>query len=98
MVLLRLFSARGLVGCLALLILIAGGALPASAQVAAGQITGAVADQSGASIPGATVWVINAATNQARSTMTTAQGFYTVPSLSPGQYRVQVALAGFQTM
>ena len=62
----------------------------ARAQVAAGNLTGLVRDQAGASIPGATVTVTNVATNLRRVAVTTGDGVYTVPSLAPGEYRIDV--------
>ena len=66
------------------------------AQVAAGEITGIVRDQAGAAVPGATVTVTNVDTNRQRVVVSTADGVYTAPSLAPGDYRVDVELAGLQ--
>ena len=75
---------------------VAAGAAPLFAQVAAGEITGVVTDQAGAAVPGATVTVTNVATNQPRVVTSTGEGVYTAPSLAPGDYRVDVELAGFK--
>ena len=66
------------------------------AQVAAGEITGLVRDQLGASVPGATITVTNVETNRRRVLVSSGQGVYTAPSLAPGEYRVDVELAGFK--
>ena len=66
------------------------------AQVAAGEITGIVKDQGGAAVPGATVTVTNVGTNRQRIVVSTGEGVYTAPSLAPGEYRVDVELAGLQ--
>ena len=63
-------------------------ASPTFAQVAAGDITGVVKAQAGASVPGATVTVTNVDTNQHRIVLSSGDGVYTAPSLAPGDYRV----------
>lgn len=83
----RLFAA-------AALLLVA--ALPAWAQVAAGEITGLVKDPNGQAVPGATVTVTDVATNRQRVLVTTAEGAYTAPGLPPSEYRVDVELSGFR--
>ena len=58
-----------------------GGAFPASvlAQGLTGQISGTVTDAGGGVMPGATVSIKNAGTNQVRETVTGADGAFTVP-------------------
>src|ERR1700687_2951016 len=75
---------------------VAGTASSTLAQVAAGEITGVVRDQAGASVPGATVTVTNVDTNRHRVVPSSGEGVYTAPSLAPGEYRVDVELAGFK--
>lgn len=70
----------------------------ALAQMTRGGVNGTVRDASGAVVPGATVTVVNVATNQPRDTVTDAEGFYRLPALEPGDYLVRVELAGFQTV
>ena len=71
-------------------------ASPADAQTAAGEITGIVKDQAGAAVPGATITVTETRTNRQRVTVSTDDGVYTAPSLAPGEYRLDVELAGFK--
>ncbi|HET9569347.1 MAG TPA: carboxypeptidase-like regulatory domain-containing protein, partial [Vicinamibacterales bacterium] len=71
-------------------------ASPADAQTAAGEITGIVKDQAGAAVPGATITVTETRTNLQRVTVSTDDGVYTAPSLAPGEYRLDVELAGFK--
>ena len=66
------------------------------AQTAAGEITGVVRDQGGAAVPGATVTVTNTRTNYRRVAMSTRDGIYTAASLAPGDYRLEVKIAGFK--
>src|SRR5438874_3214905 len=71
---------------------------PVFAQVAGAQLTGAVVDQARAAVPGAVVTIVDSATNRTRVVTTTTAGIYTAPGLAPGEYRVEVALAGFKTI
>src|SRR5687768_8945889 len=62
-----------------------------------GSIQGTVLDTSGAPVPGATVTATNIATGIQTVRQTTNAGVYTLAPLQPGEYRVTVALDGFQT-
>src|ERR1043165_2349180 len=79
--------------CLVLLLL----ALPAAGQISTAQLSGKVTDTSNAVLPGATVTVTQADTGATRSVVTDADGSYLVSNLSPGPYRLEVALQGFRT-
>jgi len=79
-----------------LFVLLSAGA--AFGQVASGALTGVVRDPSGAAIPGATVSVTDLSSGRQRSGLSSSDGVYTVASLSPGDYRVSVVLAGFKTV
>jgi hypothetical protein len=68
-----------------------------SAQVSTGKITGQVTDSSDAVVPNARVVVTNVATSVSRDLVTDSAGIYSVPNLLPGEYAVQVALAGFES-
>ena len=72
-------------------------ARPVAAQqtVDVGSISGRVADQSGAAVPGAAVQATHAATNIAASAVTDMQGRFRFPYLKIGAYDVTVSLAGF---
>jgi outer membrane receptor protein involved in Fe transport len=63
------------------------------AQVAT--LTGRITDPSGAVVPQARVTVRAAATGLVTATQTTAEGYYTLPSLAPGDYEVNIAKPGF---
>ena len=73
-------------------------ASPADAQTAAGEITGIVKDQAGEAVPGATITVTETRTNHLRVAVSTDDGVYTAPSLAPGNYRLDIELAGFKPM
>jgi outer membrane receptor protein involved in Fe transport len=68
----------------------------ASAQIGSASLTGIVRDQSGQLVPGALVTVTHVGAGRSRETTTNADGVYSLPTLSPGQYRVQITLAGFK--
>ncbi len=69
----------------------------AAAQTGAGSLTGIVADQSGAAVPGATVTATNQATNVVYTATSNNAGNYTVTSLPVGVYVVKAELSGFKT-
>lgn len=68
----------------------------AFAQSNTGTITGQVLDANDAAVANATVTVTNVGTNESRTVTTNAEGFYEVPSLSSGTYKVVAAAGGFQ--
>jgi hypothetical protein len=59
-------------------------------------VRGQILDTSNAALPGATVTMTNTATNEVASTVTNAEGNYTIPFLRPGTYQMTVELQGFQ--
>ena len=63
---------------------------------ATGAIAGVVTDESGAVVPGVTIDVTNDATGQARSSVSGADGFYSIPQVRPGRYTVKATLSGFK--
>ena len=62
-----------------------------------GALSGAVVDQTGAVVPGATVVVTDPSTNATRNVITNAEGRYTVGLLKPGAYKVSASAAGLQS-
>src|SRR5947207_8716628 len=69
----------------------------AVAQTGAASLTGLVSDQSGATVPGATVTGTNQATNVAYTAVTNEAGNYTITSVPVGTYVVKAELSGFKT-
>lgn len=65
------------------------------AQSQLGTISGTVTDASGAVVAGATVEATNTATGEKRSTTTTEDGTYTIPSLTVANYNLTVNASGF---
>jgi len=68
------------------------------AQANFGRILGTVTDQSGATIPGAMVFIIDTERGLARTLTTDAAGEYNAPTLTPGTYTVRVEAKGFKTL
>ena len=54
-------------------------------------------DSTGGVVPGATVTVVNKATNATRTTQSNEVGLFDFPALPPGNYTVQSELEGFKT-
>jgi hypothetical protein len=89
----RLFVLKGVL-LLAIALLVPRAAV---AQTGAASLTGIVTDQSGATVPGATVTATNQATNVAYTAVSNEAGNYTVTSLPVGTYVVKAELSNFKT-
>ena len=66
------------------------------AQTPTGQISGTVQDDSGATLPGVTITARNQQTGLSRTTVSGADGLYTLPLLPSGVYDVTGELDGFR--
>jgi hypothetical protein len=77
---------------IALLVLV----VPVKAQLNA-DVSGQIADQTGAAITGATVTATNIETGIRKTTTADEQGEYKLPSLAPGRYDIEVSHQGFAT-
>ena len=64
---------------------------------ATGAVLGTVTDPAGAVAPGVTVEIMNAATNEVRSTETNSAGQYVFPNVTPGTYNLKFTKTGFAT-
>ena len=71
--------------------------LPATAQLATGDIIGTVSDQTGAVLPGARVTATDLATKESRSFTSNAVGEFTINLLKPGHYSLKVEQTGFSS-
>jgi hypothetical protein len=71
-------------------------AVSAGAQILYGSVTGMVKDAQGASVPGATVTIVNKETNLTREGVTGGDGSYTLNNVLPGPYDVKISLTGFR--
>ncbi len=81
----------------AALLLSALSGVAVEAQEILGAITGTVKDSSGAAVSGATVKVVNLATNLQIDTHSDAYGFFLAPNLPVGTYKVTFTKEGFET-
>jgi hypothetical protein len=70
--------------------------LPVSAQVNLGRISGALRDQSGGAIVGATVSVTDADRGVERTAVSDAAGQYSFPGLLPGRKTIKAEFQGFK--
>jgi hypothetical protein len=70
----------------------------ASAQSPNGTVSGIVLDPSGGIIAGADVLIINDDTGVQYPGKVNSEGYYVVPNISPGTYRIQVSNRGFKTI
>ncbi|MGA3226688.1 MAG: carboxypeptidase-like regulatory domain-containing protein [Acidobacteriaceae bacterium] len=68
------------------------------AQSDRGSITGSLTDPTGNVIPAAPVTATNEATGVQSRTVTTGDGYYTIPSLPAGSYSLTVQAPGFQKL
>src|SRR5258706_4736520 len=81
-----------------LIILMGGGVSSLRAQSSTtGGLTGTVSDSTGVAVPGATVTLVNHATNQTQTTTTDANGGYGFSLLPTGTYGVNFSAQGFKT-
>ena len=71
---------------------------PTDGQSPNGTISGLVVDSSGAAIVGAEILIANDATGLQYPGKTNGEGFYLIPNLPPGTYRLQVSKVGFKTL
>ena len=69
--------------------------VPLPAQTA--QVTGKVTDSTGAAIPGAVIQITNQRTGITRSSVTNADGYYSIQLLPPSSYTVRVQSRGMKT-
>src|SRR5689334_10864852 len=88
-------AARGMIGGFLAMLLASATSFAQAGSTA--QITGLVRDTSGGVLPGVDVTATQTATGLKRSTVTEANGSYTLPNLPVGPYRLDVNLPGFKS-
>jgi Carboxypeptidase regulatory-like domain len=81
-------------GLIAMMLLLL--AVPALRAQTTAQISGIVTDTTGAVIPGATVTLVNEATQDTRVVKSNGAGLYSFPALLPSSYTIKVAAKGFE--
>ena len=67
-------------------------------QTGVGEIQGTVSDASGAVVPQAEVALENVQSQTRLRTNTSEVGFFSFPSLAPGEYRLTIMAAGMQVI
>lgn len=77
-------------------ILLASASLSLLAQTAS--VTGRVTDPSGGVIPTANVLLVNTATSVEYKGLTNNEGYFLVPTLPPGDYRITIDKTGFKSV
>jgi len=83
-------------GTLALVCLFVLFSQSVNAQTAFGSMVGNVTDSSGGAVPSATVKITLTSTNDTRTVQTDAAGAYTITTVTPGTYRVEISREGFR--
>jgi hypothetical protein len=74
-------------------------AVPLTAQVTTGTVSGTVEDPQGGRIPGATVTLISESRGTRSTPVTTGSaGDYVVPNATPDRYTIEVVMDGFKTL
>jgi Carboxypeptidase regulatory-like domain len=68
-----------------------------SALAQTAQLSGIITDPTGQGIPEADIQIRNEGTGVIRTTKSTAEGDYTIPTLAPGSYVLRVQKSGFKT-
>src|SRR5262245_24234188 len=68
----------------------------AVAQIVSGTLVGNATDATGAVVPKASVTATNQSTGGTRSTVTDDAGYFALPQLPPGEYRITVTADGFK--
>ncbi|HEV8395705.1 MAG TPA: TonB-dependent receptor [Vicinamibacterales bacterium] len=69
---------------------------PAVASAQSATVTGAILDQLGARLPGATVTLVGEQRDAGNAT-SGSDGSYSIANVAPGRYRVRAELSGFET-
>jgi hypothetical protein len=72
-------------------------AIPGFSQTATTSLRGVIKDPSGALVPGASVTLVDKATDSTYHAVTNAAGFYVFPVVAPAHYQITIASTGFAT-
>ena len=62
------------------------------------ELSGLIQDPSNSGVSGAEVTIRNEQTGGRRNTISNVSGFYSLPALSPGRYRLSIRAIGFETI
>ena len=76
-----------------------GVAVPASAQITTGTVSGSVKDSQGGMVPGATVVLISESRGtKSVAAVTNETGDYVLPNITPDTYTIEISMPGFKTL
>src|SRR5437870_3703364 len=92
----KILARVGLILLFAALLMLGTGATALAQSTAT--LQGTVLDPQGGAVPDAKVTVRNVATGVERNTQTDSAGYFQLPSLPVGAYRIQIRREGFQTL
>jgi hypothetical protein len=88
---------KRMAGVLSIAVVFAFGGGKLWSQGSTAQISGTVADSTGALLPGAEITATHTDTGVARSVISNETGAYSLPNLAVGPYRLEASLPGFRT-
>ena len=72
-------------------------AIPVLSQTASTSLRGVIKDPSGALVPGASITLLDKATDNTYHAVTNAAGFYVFSVVAPAHYQITIASTGFAT-
>jgi outer membrane receptor protein involved in Fe transport len=78
-------------------VFLCGLCIPLRAQLTSSTLAGTVYDPTGAAVRDCTVTATSLSTGAVRTTQSESSGYYTIPSLQPGQYTLKATATGFET-
>ncbi len=91
--------ARMRVPIVAAALMLLAAAIPVSAQITTGTVTGTVKDPQGGVVPGATVVLVSEARGtKSAPAVTSGTGDFVFPNVTPDTYTVEVTMDGFKTL
>ncbi len=83
----------------AALVLLLSAAMPVSAQITTGNVSGTVKDSQGGVVPGATVVLVSETKGTKIGPVTTNEtGTYVIPNVTADTYTVEISMSGFKTV
>ena len=83
----------------AALLLLLSAAMPVSAQITTGNVSGTVKDSQGGVVPGATVVLVSETKGTKIGPVTTNEaGTYVIPNVTADTYTVEISMEGFKTV
>ncbi len=86
---------RGLLPGILLFVVFASSLVPSALAQFSGNVSGVVTDPSGAVVSGATLTLLNTASGEQRTAVTSSAGLYQFVSLAPGNYELSSNIKGF---